>query len=106
MSRSVKKNPIAGITMSESEKHDKKEWHKRLRQKTRQMLSQTRYDGDELESVVLPDVHDVSDTWAMSKDGKTYFGEDKLRRGAGYQRMGDNRYVSMAAEWFKKLMRK
>lgn len=106
MSRSVKKTPAGGITTSDSEKYDKKKWHKRLRQKTKQMLTSTRYDESEMSDAILPEVHDVSDPWNMSKDGKSYYGEERPRRGKSYYRMGHNRYINVMADWFRKLIGK
>lgn len=93
MSRSFKKVPKGASTHSESEKYDKKKWHKRLRQKTKQMITSTRYDESKLDETVLPIVHDVSDPWTMSKDGKPYYAR-KLRFG------------DVFSEWLKKIRRK
>lgn len=73
MSRSKQKNPISGITVAESEKKDKQSWHRRWRRKVKQMLSSA--DADELQEMVLPNEHDVSDPWSMDKDGKRWFGD-------------------------------
>lgn len=77
MSRSVKKTPIGGITSAESEKWEKKKWHRKLRKQTKQVLASTHYDQELLEETILPDVHDVSDPWTMRKDGKIYLSNIK-----------------------------
>lgn len=59
MSRSRKKTPICGHTLKESEKEDKKLWHRAWRRKQKQT--------DE-----LIDKREVSNVWSMSKDGKQY----------------------------------
>lgn len=68
MSRSRKKTPIHGIAVCESEKKDKRIWHKRMRTHERDRL------------IVDPDgvqTHHkaVSNRWTMGKDGKGYFPE-------------------------------
>jgi hypothetical protein len=67
MSRSRKKTPICGNIRARSEKQDKKQWHKTLRSKARQILH-TDYDTE-----ILPEDKDVSDPWSMNKDGKKMF---------------------------------
>ena len=74
MSRSYKKTPITGHTKSESEKYDKKIWHRRFRHKTRDILRSLHNDPDMIDDAVMPIEDDVSNTWSMSKDGKTYLG--------------------------------
>lgn len=74
MSRSYKKTPIIGHTAAESEKYDKKIWHRRFRHKTKDILRSMRNDPDMIDDTVMPVESDVSNTWAMSKDGKTYLG--------------------------------
>lgn len=74
MSRSYKKFPVAGHTTAESEKRDKKIWHRRFRHKTRDILRSLHNDPDMIDDTVMPVEDDVSSTWSMSKDGKTYLG--------------------------------
>lgn len=74
MSRSYKKTPIIGHTTAESEKYDKKIWHRRFRHKTKDILRSMRNDPDMIDDTVMPVEGDVSNTWAMSKDGKSYLG--------------------------------
>lgn len=75
MSRSYKKTPIIGHTGADSEKYDKKIWHKRFRHKTKDMIRSMRNDPDMIDDTVMPVEDDVSSTWSMSKDGKHYLGE-------------------------------
>jgi len=74
MSRSYKKTPIIGHTKSESEKSDKKFWHRRFRHKTKDILRSMHNDIDSIDETVMPVEDDVSSLWSMSKDGKTYLG--------------------------------
>ena len=74
MSRSYKKTPIIGHTKSESEKTDKKSWHRRFRHKTKDILRSMHNDIDSIDETVMPVEDDVSNLWSMSKDGKTYLG--------------------------------
>lgn len=75
MSRSYKKTPIIGHTNADSEKLDKKIWHRRFRHKTKDILRSMHNDVDSMDDVVMPVEDDVSNTWSMSKDGKHYLGE-------------------------------
>ena len=67
MSRSRKKVNISGMC-GNSEKWDKKNWHKRFRRKNTIALRNalSKYDID----IVFPVVREVSDVWRMNKDGK------------------------------------
>ena len=73
MSRSRKKTPIGGWA-GDSEKEDKKIWHRQFRHKSKNILRGIHNDMDSLEEVVLPVRNEVSNLWSMSKDGKHYFG--------------------------------
>ena len=74
MSRSYKKTSIIGHTKSESEKYDKKIWHRRFRHKTKDILRSLHNDPDMIDDTIMPVEEDVSSTWSMSKDGKSYLG--------------------------------
>lgn len=74
MSRSYKKTPVIGHTAAESEKYDKKLWHRRFRHKTKDILRSLHNDPDMIDDTIMPVEDDVSSTWAMSKDGKSYLG--------------------------------
>jgi len=72
MTHSVKKTPITGITLSESEKRDKQGANRKFRRIEKRLLSfnLTRRLED---FMMLPiRVRDVSDNWLFSKDGKMY----------------------------------
>lgn len=76
MSRSKKKHGYAGHSFAESEKEDKKSWHKAFRRKTKIVIKE-----EDLENAIFPDVKEVSDTWDMAKDGKFWFNKsDKKYR--------------------------
>jgi hypothetical protein len=62
MSRSRKRTPISGHA-KDSEKDDKKLWHRKMRRKTKHALA-----GDK----EPPSVNEVSNPWNMGKDGKSY----------------------------------
>ncbi len=67
MSRSRKKNPIHGITTSDSEKEDKRVANRKERRINKQLLDSTNDDTK------LVQRREVSDVWLMDKDGKTRF---------------------------------
>jgi hypothetical protein len=69
VSRSRKKTPIRGVTGARSEKADKRQVNKSLRQRTRNAL---RADPD---LPTPPDRRGIRDVWDMAKDGK-YFRKD------------------------------
>ena len=74
MSRSYKKTPIIGHTTAQSEKKDKKIWHRRFRHKTKDILRSLHNDPDKIDDTIMPVEDDVSSLWSMSKDGKSYLG--------------------------------
>lgn len=63
MSRSYRKTPIFGHTKAESEKEDKKLWHRAWRR------------SNDIES----SHREFSNPWDMSKDGKTYWKDAKKK---------------------------
>jgi hypothetical protein len=67
MSRSQKKNPIAGMTSAASEKWDKRVANRRVRRRVKEALA-----TDPMVDV-LPDRRELSDPWTMAKDGKKWF---------------------------------
>jgi len=70
MSRSRKHNPIGGFSgKGVSEKSDKIRMHRKLRQKTKQILMKE----EDLDSVIFPIEDEVMNRWDMAKDGKQYF---------------------------------
>ena len=67
MSRSKRKHNIRGNTCAESEKEDKKLWHKAFRRRTKIITTGKK----NLDDIVFPSIKDVSDVWGMAKDGKS-----------------------------------
>ncbi len=71
MSHSYRKSSVhgwAGGRRGNSEKKDKQAYNRRLRFSTRKTLR----NCIEFDAVVLPELLDVSDVWAMAKDGKKF----------------------------------
>lgn len=101
MSRSRRKTPIVSIVGRRvSEKCDKKQWHSSLRAKEKQRLRLLSLDT--LDCYIPLTENDVSDLWAMSKDGKCWFG------GAVYMQhtlLTDDYYVHWL-NMLKRLLRK
>lgn len=75
MSRSYRKTPIFGITTAESEKEDKKLWHKSFRTKAKNQLKEKtlRNDIEELDTIIDVHEYDVSNSFAMDKEVKKYY---------------------------------
>ncbi len=71
MSRSRRKHPIFGNANSDSEAQDKRIWHSRMRHRERQVL----HSSDDYDAHLTTVRDDVSNTWNMDKDGKSYFFE-------------------------------
>lgn len=74
MSRSRRKNPIISITTCQSERQDKKVWHKRWRARERTALTSTH--PEDLENYLTLLEKQVSNVWSMGKDGKQYWAID------------------------------
>lgn len=74
MSRSHRKNSIFGITLSESEKNDKKIWHSRFRTNAKQNLKTC----NDYENLIDIHYREVSDVWAMAKDGRRWMNINKM----------------------------
>lgn len=70
MSNSHRKTPIQGRCICQSEKEDKKRWHKRWRSAERMALVSA--TPDELDAHLLVLERQVSDVWSMGKDGHFY----------------------------------
>jgi hypothetical protein len=75
MSRSYRKNPIIGNTSS-SEKYDKVHTHRKLRKHIKDHITGTHGDLESLEQILMPIEDEISDSWTMAKDGKTYYDID------------------------------
>lgn len=71
MSRSRRKTPIFGIAICASERADKKIWHHRFRTRERQTL--TSMAPQQWEAHLGVQEREVSNVWAMGKDGRGYF---------------------------------
>ena len=78
MSRSRKSLPICGLTLVESEKHDKQVWHRRMRRRERQRLGAVTPVG--AEDYLTTVVHEISDPWLFAKDGKQYVANEEEAR--------------------------
>lgn len=76
MSRSRKHTPICG-NGGGSEKYDKRVGNRRLRKKTKQIINKGKHNDE-----VFPIMDEVMNKWAMSKDGKGWFGDLKDRTGS------------------------
>lgn len=73
MSKSYRKIPIAGNTIADSEKKDKRIWNKKFRRLTREKLR-----NDEEPPA---DIREVTEVWDGNKDGKRWFDDyDKVWR--------------------------
>jgi hypothetical protein len=91
MARSYKKHPGGGYSTSESEKIDKKLWHRKYRSKNKQALKKMQHhlniNKDYDDDIEMLDIREVSNVWDMSKDGKTYwkwsaeYETDEVRQG-------------------------
>jgi hypothetical protein len=68
MSRSRKKTKIHGFAVCDSEAQDKRIWHKRMRARERDRLITDPESEPTHED-------EVSSTWSMGKDGKTYWAD-------------------------------
>ena len=64
MSRSYRKTPVVGMTTASSEKQDKRDANRRIRRRIRSILS------DDPLTDELPRWRELSNPWAMAKDGK------------------------------------
>jgi hypothetical protein len=69
MSRSRKKTPVRGVTGARSEKTDKRQVNRALRNRVRNALL------DDPDRGLAPDPRKIRDVWDMAKDGK-YFLKD------------------------------
>ena len=75
MSRSRRNTPIFGHTNARSEAADKRIWHKRWRTHERNRLSVLPEGADH----IATPRNAVSSTWAMDKDGKSWFSPERQR---------------------------
>ena len=85
MSRSRRKTPIFGYASADSEAHDKRIWHSRMRHRERQAL----HSADDYDAHLTVERNQISSTWEMAKDGKSYF--SKADREETAARIADHR---------------
>ncbi len=69
MGKSVRKTPIFGITMAETEKKDKRLANRRFRRVVRAALEA------DCNAEILPLLREVSNVWGFDKDGKSWQGD-------------------------------
>ena len=88
MSRSRRKTPIFGYASADSEAHDKRIWHSRMRHRERQAL----HSAVDFEAHTTTVRDDVSSTWNMAKDGKHFWPEKSREEMAAWiaERRGGN----------------
>lgn len=70
MSRSYRNNPITGLTTARTEKQDKRIANRRLRRRNTLREHRAARTGDDVAFFVA---REVSNVWAMDKDGKMRF---------------------------------
>ncbi len=70
MSRSRRKTPVYGYSSARSEAADKRLWHRRWRAHERGRLGALPEDFEHLTT----QRREVSNVWAMAKDGRQWFG--------------------------------
>ncbi len=80
MSNSRRKTPIYGMTTCQSERRDKKIWHKKWRTNERTLLNALSHEG--LNEHISLMKNEVSSTWSMGKDGRSYWPVSKQRKSA------------------------
>jgi hypothetical protein len=78
MSKSFRHTPIFGNTTATTESTDKTIWHRRFRRQTK--LSLVRMDDPD--GYVPPAVRELSNPWAMPKDGRSYWTASEMSLGA------------------------
>ena len=71
MVRSRRRTHIISSMSNSSEKQDKRHANCNCRSALRRVFKR---DGDQ-DAAVLPILRDVSDPWAMAKDGRSWFGQ-------------------------------
>jgi hypothetical protein len=73
MSRSIKNKYFLSHACCQSEKKDKKRWHKIFRKKEQQNINSA-----DLEEYVTTYHKEVNNPWDMGKDGKHYYSPNDL----------------------------
>jgi len=79
MSRSYKKHPVCSISVSTSEKNDKKGWHANFRSKSRQYLKNKIIFNDDWDFPIHFRI--ISNPYCFSKDGKQWIRPLSWKRG-------------------------
>jgi len=104
VSRSRRKTPIVGHTTCDSERNDKKIWHQRWRTSERTAL--TGASPSALETHMPSLENQVSNVWAMGKDGRSYWPVE--HQVAAAERVADHkgRNPQERASLKKRLLRK
>ena len=108
MSRSARKTPIMGWTTCRSERDDKQAWHRRWRAHQRTALASTPLDDED--STLPESVRQISDVWAMGKDGRHYWSlssrKGTAKRLARKKGRGRKERKALEARWQHKFMGK
>ena len=102
MSRSRKKSPIFGNANADSEAQDKRIWHSRMRHRERQAL----HSADDFDAHLTTARDQVSSTWNMAKDGKSYFFEADREETAAWIAESRGKTDRERATLKRRLMRK
>ena len=98
MSRSRRKRPIFGNANADSEASDKRIWHSRERQAL--------HSSDDYDAHLTTTRDDVSSTWNMDKDGKSYFFEADREETAAWIAESRGKTDRERATLKRRLMRK
>ncbi|NHZ88746.1 hypothetical protein F2P45_06865 [Massilia sp. CCM 8733] len=108
MSRSRRHNPIWGICVSSSERWCKKTWHRRFRKNERHTLGTA--SPEALEAHLPVAEREVSNVWAMQKDGHRYHSLSDRAEWAEWSaaRQGKTPHerTALKKRWMHKLMGK
>lgn len=102
MSRSRRKTPIFGYTSADSERDDKRIWHSRMRHRECQAL----HSSDDYDAHLTTTRDQVSSTWNMAKDGKSYFFEADREGAASWISESRGKTDRERATLKRRLMRK
>ena len=95
MSRSRRKTPIDGVATGVSEKEFKQRTNGKIRAREQQLLRRlTLFDTSEFEEDVIDEtlaklpnrLCEATNPWDGSKDGKTYFGDQKKKDPKDYSK--------------------
>lgn len=108
MSRSKRKTPIFGRVICASEREDKTLWHRKFRSRERVALKSA--NSEQLIDYLPISEKQVSNPWAMGKDGHWYFPISEHKAHAEYcsTRQGQTlaEKIALKKRFFRKLMAK